>query len=86
MSWRIVYTRQAEKDAKKISKAGLKNKAEALLKVIEANPFSNRPPYKKLVGDLSGEYSRRINIRHRLVYRVLEKERIVKVESMWAHY
>lgn len=86
MSWQVVYAKQARKDAKKISKAGLKSKAEELLKVIEENPFSNHPPYEKLVGDLSGAYSRRINIRHRLVYQVLEEEKIVKVLRLWAHY
>lgn len=86
MSWRVVYARQARKDAKKISKAGLRSKAEELLKVIEENPFSSQPPYEKLVGDLSGAYSRRINIQHRLVYQVLEEEKIVKVLRLWTHY
>ena len=86
MSWRVVYAKQARKDARKISKAGLKSKTEELLKVIEENPFSNHPPYEKLVGDLSGAYSRRINIQHRLVYQVLEEEKIVKVLRLWTHY
>ncbi len=86
MTWELVYTKQAQKDAKKISASRLKNKTQTLLKIIEKNPFQNPPPYEKLVGDLSGAYSRRINIQHRLVYQVYEKEHIVKVIRFWTHY
>ncbi len=86
MSWRLVYTRQAQKDAKKLAAADLKAKAQELLSVLADNPFRNPPPYEKLVGDLSGAYSRRINIQHRLVYQVLEAEHTVKVLRMWTHY
>jgi len=84
--WTLVYTRQAQKDAKKLSSAGLKLKAEELIRLLEADPFQSPPRYEKLVGDLSGAYSRRINIQHRLVYQVLEDDRIVKVIRMWTHY
>lgn len=84
--WRLIYTKQAKKDAKKLSVAQLKPKAQALLAVIQNNPFQTPPPYEKLVGDLSGAYSRRINIQHRLVYQVLEDENTVKVLRMWTHY
>ena len=84
--WRIVYTKQAQKDAKKIATAGLKPKAERLLAILSKNPFQTPPPFEKLVGDLSGTYSRRINIQHRLVYQVLEEIRTVKVIRMWTHY
>lgn len=86
MKWRLAYTKQAQKDAKKLAASGLKEKARALLAVLEANPYQNPPPYEKLVGDLAGAYSRRINIQHRVVYQVLEKERIVKVLRLWTHY
>ncbi|MDZ7662824.1 Txe/YoeB family addiction module toxin [Thiohalophilus sp.] len=86
MSWTLVYTQQAQKDARKLAASGLKNKAQALLAVLENNPFQNPPPYEKLIGDLSGAYSRRINIQHRLVYQVLEEERVVKVLRLWSHY
>ena len=86
MSWQLVYTKQANKDAKKISAAGLKLKAEELLKVLQNNPFQNPPPYEKLVGDLAGAYSRRINIQHRLVYQVLPNIKTVKVIRLWTHY
>lgn len=86
MSWQLVYTKQAQKDAKKLAAAGLKRKAEELLNIIRENPFQTPPPYEKLVGDLSGAYSRRINIQHRLVYQVYEDEKIVKVLRMWTHY
>ena len=86
MSWTLVYTRQAQKDAKKLSGAGLRSKAEALLKVLEANPFQTPPPFEKLVGDLAGAYSRRINIHHRLVYQVLKDEKTVKVLRLWTRY
>ena len=84
--WRVVFTRQAEKDAKKLSAPGLRPKAEALLEVLRHNPYQNPPPYEKLVGDLAGAYSRRINIQHRLVYQVLADHRTVKVIRMWTHY
>ncbi|MDZ7804428.1 Txe/YoeB family addiction module toxin [Thiohalophilus sp.] len=86
MSWTLVYTKQAQKDARKLAASGLKNKARELLAVLEENPFQNPPPYEKLVGDLAGAYSRRINIQHRLVYQVLEEERVVKVLRLWTHY
>ena len=86
MKWKLVYTKQAQKDAKKLAESGLKEKARALLEVVEANPYQNPPPYEKLVGDLAGAYSRRINIQHRVVYQVLENERIVKVLRLWTHY
>ena len=86
MTWRIVYTKQAQKDAKKLSAAGLKPKAQKLLGVLSENPFQDPPSYEKLVGDLAGAYSRRINIKHRLVYQVLEDIQTVKVLRMWTHY
>jgi len=86
VSWKLIYTKQAQKDAKKLSASGLKSKAQELLKVIEENPYQNPPPYEKLVGDLTGAYSRRINIQHRLVYQVVEKEHIIKVIRLWTHY
>jgi len=86
VTWKIVYTKQAQKDAKKLSLAGLRPKAESLLKILAENPFQTPPPFEKLVGDLSGAYSRRINIQHRLVYQVYEKEKIVKIIRMWTHY
>ena len=86
MKWAVVYAKHALKDAKKLSAAGLKANAQALLDVLEKNPFQNPPPYEKLVGDLDGAYSRRINIQHRLVYEVLKKERVVRVLRMWTHY
>ena len=85
-AWRIVYTKQAQKDARKIASAGLKGKTERLLRILIENPYRTPPPYEKLVGDLSGAYSRRINIQHRLVYQVLQKIRTVKVIRMWTHY
>jgi len=84
--WKIVFTQQAAKDAKKLSRSGLKPKAEALLEIVRANPFQSPPPFEKLVGDLAGAFSRRINIHHRLVYQVLRRERTVKVLRMWTHY
>ena len=84
--WNIFYTKQAQKDARKLASSGLKRKAEELLKIISENPFQNPPPYEKLVGDLSGAYSRRINIQHRLVYQVYDAEKSVKVLRMWTHY
>ena len=86
MSWQVVFTKQAQKDARNLSSAGLKQKAQLLLSVVAENPFQTPPPYEKLVGDLAGAYSRRINIQHRLVYQVLETELTVKVLRMWTHY
>lgn len=86
VKWRVAYTKQAQRDAKKLASAGLKEKAQKLLAVLEENPFRAHPPFEKLVGDLAGAYSRRINIHHRLVYQVLKEERIVKVLRMWTHY
>jgi toxin YoeB len=84
--WALHFTREAQKDAKKLSAAGLRPQTEALLSVLEDNPFQNPPKYEALVGDLAGAYSRRINIQHRLVYQVLKKERAVKILRMWSHY
>jgi Txe/YoeB family toxin of toxin-antitoxin system len=86
VTWRIVYTRQAQKDAKKIVAAGLRPKAEELLEILSKNPFQTPPPFEKLIGDLSGAYSRRITIQHRLVYQVLKETKTVKVIRMWTHY
>lgn len=86
MSWRLVYTKQAQKDAKKLISSGLKPKAEELLAMLADDPFQRPPPYEKLVGDLSGAYSRRINIQHRLVYQVVEEDHVVKVLRLWSHY
>lgn len=86
MSWRIVYAKQAVKDAKKLSASGLKQKTQELLAILKTNPFQNPPPYEKLVGDLVGAYSRRISIHHRLVYEVIEQENVVRVLRMWTHY
>ena len=86
MTWRVVYTRQAQKDARKLAAGGLKSKAEELIQLLHRDPFETPPPFEKLVGDLSGSYSRRISIQHRLVYQVLEEERTVKVIRMWTHY
>ena len=86
MSWQLVFTKHAQKDAKKLAESGLKTNAQNLLAVITSNPFQNPPPYEKLVGDLSGAYSRRINIQHRLVYEVLDAQKVVKVLRMWSHY
>ena len=86
MSWQLVYTKQAQKDAKKLAASGLKEKAMDLLKVLEENPYQNPPPFEKLVGDLAGAYSRRINIQHRIVYEVLEQAHIVKILRLWTHY
>ena len=84
--WRIVFTKQAQKDAKKIASSGQRSKVEQLLGLLKENPLQRPPHFEKLMGDLSGAYSRRINIQHRLVYQLLEKERIVKVLHMWTHY
>ncbi len=86
MSWIVVFAKHAQKDAQKLVASGLKTKAQELLAIIQENPFQNPPPYEKLVGDLSGAYSRRINIQHRLVYEVLSEQRTVKVLRMWSHY
>ena len=83
--WKIVYTKQAKKDAKKVSSSELRPQVEKLLKLIEKNPYKSPPPFERLLGDLQGALSRRINIQHRLVYQVLQKERIVKVIRMWTH-
>lgn len=86
VKWKLVYTKQAQKDAKKLTSTGLHLKAQQILKIIEANPFDNTPPYEKLVGELEGAYSRRINIQHRMVYQVYTKEKVVKIIRMWTHY
>ncbi|MBN1225137.1 MAG: Txe/YoeB family addiction module toxin [Candidatus Aminicenantes bacterium] len=86
MSWKIVYTKQAQKDARKLARAGLKPKAEILIKILREDPFRKNPSCEKLVGDLSGAYSRRINVQHRLIYQILEEEKTVKVIRMWTHY
>jgi Txe/YoeB family toxin of toxin-antitoxin system len=86
VSWTLVYTNQAQKDARKLAASALRSKAEALLQVIEKDPFQSPPPFEKLVGDLKGAYSRRINIQHRLVYQVLPELKTVKVIRLWTHY
>jgi Txe/YoeB family toxin of toxin-antitoxin system len=84
--WQLYFTKQAQKDAKKLASSGLKPKAQELLDILREDPFASPPPYEKLIGDLAGAYSRRINIQHRLVYQVLENERAVKVLRLWTHY
>ena len=84
--WKLVYTKQAQKDAKKLATSGLKSKAEKLLQIIQQNPYKNPPPYERLVGDLAGAFSRRINIQHRIVYQVYNEEKVVKIIRMWTHY
>jgi Txe/YoeB family toxin of toxin-antitoxin system len=86
VKWELAYSRQAQKDAKKLKAAGLKPKAEELLNILEINPFQTPPTFEKLLGDLAGTYSRRINIQHRLVYEVFEQEHVVRVLRMWTHY
>lgn len=86
MTWTVVFTKHAQKDAKKLAAAGLKEKAQALLGILAISPFHTPPPYEKLVGDLAGAYSRRINIQHRLVYQVIQHGHVVKVLRMWTHY
>lgn len=86
VGWQLVYTKQAQKDAKKLASGHLQDKAQALLKIIQTNPFQDPPPYEKLIGDLEGAYSRRINIQHRLVYEVIESSNTVKILRMWTHY
>ena len=84
--WQVVFTKQAQKDAKKLSAAGLRPKAEKLIAILRENPYTTPPPFEKLLGDLSGAFSRRINIQHRLVYQILDDEKVVKVIRMWTHY
>ena len=84
--WRVVFTKKAQKDAKKLSASGLRPKAEKLIEILRENPYQTPPPFEKLLGDLSGAFSRRINIQHRLVYHVLNEEKVVKVIRMWTHY
>ena len=84
--WRVVFTKQAQKDAKKLSVAGLRSKAEKLLDIMRKNPYQTPPPFEKLIGDLAGAYSRRINIQHRLVYQIFTEAKVVKVIRMWSHY
>ena len=86
MSWSLVYTKQAKRDAKKLSRSGLKPRAEKLLAILKANPYRTPPPFERLVGDLTGACSRRINIQHRLVYQVLDDIKTVKIIRMWTHY
>jgi len=86
VTWTLVYTKQAQKDARKLASSGLKQKAQELLALVEQDPYRKPPPFEKLVGDLSGAYSRRINIQHRLVYQVLDAEQVVKVLRLWSHY
>ena len=86
MSWRIVFTKQAQKDAKKLSASGLRSKAEELIQILCDNPYQTPPPFEKLVGDLAGAYSRRINIQHRLVYQIIDDQKTVKIIRMWTHY
>jgi len=84
--WKIVYTKQAQKDAKKLSSSGLRPKAEQILQILENDPYQNPPSFEKLMGDLAGAYSRRINIQHRIVYQILDEIKTVKVMRMWTHY
>jgi toxin YoeB len=86
VTWNLVYTKQAQRDAKKLKSSNLQDKTQTLLNIIQINPFQNPPPYEKLVGDLEGAYSRRINIQHRLVYEVIEPENTIKILRMWTHY
>lgn len=86
MSWTVVFTKQAGKDAKKLSASGLKSKAETIIQILRENPYQVPPSYEKLVGDLAGAYSRRINIQHRIVYQILDSEKTVKIIRMWTHY
>ncbi|MCD6353188.1 MAG: Txe/YoeB family addiction module toxin [Proteobacteria bacterium] len=86
MNWRVVFTKQAQKDAKKLSSAGLRSKAEQLLDILRENPYQTPPPFENLLGDLSGAYSRRINIQHRLVYQIFDDKKAVKVIRLWTHY
>lgn len=86
MKWRVVFLRQAQKDAKKLAATGLRSRTERLLNILRENPYQTPPPFEKLVGDLAGAYSRRINIQHRLVYEILDKDKVVKVIRMWTYY
>ena len=86
MTWKVVYTKQAQKDAKKLASSGLKPKAKTLIDILKEDPYSSPPTFEKLIGDLSGAYSRRINIQHRIVYQILESEKVVKVLRLWSHY
>ena len=86
MIWKVVYTKQAQKDAKKLSSSGLKLKTKEIIDILKENPYQTPPPYEKLIGDLSGAYSRRLNIQHRIVYQVIDADKIVKVLRMWTHY
>jgi Txe/YoeB family toxin of toxin-antitoxin system len=84
--WELVFTKQAQKDALKLKQAGLKDKTLVILEILQENPFQSPPPFEKLVGDLSGAYSRRINIRHRIIYQIIDVEKVVKIIRMWTHY
>lgn len=86
MSWKVVFTKQAQKDAQKLSSAGLRSNAQQLLDILRENPLQTPPPFEKLLGDLSGAYSRRVNIQHRLVYQIFKDEKVVKIIRMWTHY
>jgi len=86
VTWSLYYTKQAQKDAKKLKQSGLQHKAQELLDLISTNPYQNPPPYEKLVGDLAGAYSRRINIQHRIVYQIIEEDKAIKILRIWAHY
>ena len=86
VKWKVVFTKQAQKDARKLASAGFKSKAEKPIEILKSNPYQKPPSYEKLVGDLSGAYSRRINIQHRLIYQILEEKRTVKVIRMWTHF
>jgi toxin YoeB len=86
VTWKLIFTKDAQKDSKKLASSGLRPKAELLLTILTENPYQNPPPYEKLIGDLAGAYSRRINIQHRLVYQILDRERIVKIIRLWTHY
>ena len=86
VKWKLVFSKQAQKDAKKLKETGLENRTEYILEILRFDPFQDSPPYEKLVGDLSGAYSRRINIKHRLVYQIYEEEKTIKVIRMWTHY
>ncbi|WP_339649495.1 Txe/YoeB family addiction module toxin [Halopseudomonas pelagia] len=86
MTWKLVYTKQAQRDAKKLASSGLKSKAQELLALVADDPYRKPPPFERLIGDIAGSYSRRINIQHRLVYQVLDDERVVKVLRLWSHF
>ena len=86
MKWKLVYTNQAQKDAEKLRRSGLKDKALDILKILEEDPYQTPPSFEKLIGDLTGAYSRRINIQHRIVYQIFEEQKIVKIIRMWTHY